>query len=235
MRAYWLIILWAFCCGSAKAQFKKSIAVGYVENYEKQPKIKFTKSSKAEYEQCKKSSEPVKLKIKESKTNFILTTKAKSFKLKKTNSEENNFDGYEYIGYYKKLKMYAFTENTMSDNLGFGTFALLDSVNANYYNIISIGDGAIETPIQSPNGKYLVYYYNRLYDGDSSFIGLLEVNRNGKPSQVFKEKQSYDTEHFAVEGIKWLNDKTLIVKAYHTVKKDGNRETIIQYYKASIQ
>lgn len=235
MKVYWLIILSVFCCGSAKAQFKKSVAVGYVENYEKQPKIKFTKSSKAEYEQCKKSSEPVKLKIKESKTHFTLSTKAKSFNLKKTNSEENDFDGYEYIGYYKKLKMYAFTENSMSDNLGFGTFALLDSVNASYYNIISIGDGAIETPIPSPNGKYLVYYYNRLYDGNSSFIGLLEVNRNGKPSQVFKEKQSYDTERFAVEGIKWLNDKTFIVKAYSNVKKDRNRETIIKYYKANIQ
>lgn len=229
------MILMAFCCGSAKAQLKKSIAVGYVENYEKQPKIKFTKSSKAEYEQCKKSSEPVKLKIKESKADFTLSTKVKPFKLKKTNNEANDFNGYEYIGYYRKLKMYAFTENSMADNLGFGTFALLDSVNANYYNIISIGDGAIETPIPSPNGKYLVYYYNRLYDGDSSFIGLLEVNRNGKPSQVFKEKQNYDTERFAVEGIRWLNDKTLIVKAYHTVKKDGKRETIIQYYKANIQ
>jgi len=235
MRAYWLIILLAFCCGSAKAQLPKNIAVGYVENYEKQPKIKFTKSSKAEYEQCKKSSEPVKLKIKESKADFTLSTKVKSFKLKKTNNEENDFDGYEYIGYYKKLKMWAFTENTMSDNLGIGTFALLDSLNANYYNIISIGDGAIETPIPSPNGKYLVYYYNRLYDGDSSFIGMLQANKGLKASQVFKEKLSFDTERFAVEGIRWLNDKTLIVKAYHTVKKDGKREEIIQYYKANIQ
>ena len=235
MRAYWLIILLVFCCGGAKAQLPKSIAVGYVENFEKQPKIKFVKSSKAEYEQCEKSADPVKIKIKESKADFNLSTKSKTFKLKKTNNEENDFDGYEYIGYYKMLKMWAFTENTMSDNLGFGTFALLDSLNGNYYNIVSIGDGAIETPIPSPNGKYLVYYYNRLYDGDSAFIGVLQVNRNLKAKQVLKETLSFDTESFAVEGIRWLNDKKFVVEAYNTVKKDGSRETIIQYLKANIQ
>lgn len=234
MRKLLLFILMVFSM-RVVAQLGKSNEVGYIAKFAKLPKIKFTQSSAAEYDLCKTANGLEKVKIQQSKTHFTLPVKNRKISLKKTNQEQNDFDGYEYFGYYSRLKMYAITENTMSDNLGFGTLGLVDSLTANYYTIISIGDGAVESPIPSADGSYLIYYYNRLYDGDSCFIGLLQVNRKGKSGQLLKEKLSFETDSFAIEEVRWLNDKTFIIKACRTHKDDDKVEKIFSYYKANTE
>ncbi|TDQ08302.1 hypothetical protein ATK78_2811 [Pedobacter metabolipauper] len=220
---------------SGSAQLSKSTNVGYVESFAKLPKIKFEQTDEAQYNQCKTANDLVMLSIKDSKTEFTLYTKSKEIRLKKTNQDQNDFNGYEYLGYYSKLKMYAIIESTMLDNLSFGSFNLLDSLTANYYSIVSIGDGAVETPIPSPNSKYLIYYNNQLTNGGSCFIGLLQVNRSGKASQLFKEKLSFESNKFVVEDIRWLNDQTFIVKTSGTTMKDDTRVKGISYFKASVE
>lgn len=81
----------------------------------------------------------------------------------------------------------------------------------------------------------MLYYYNRLYNGDSCFIGLLAVNKNSKPAQRFKEKTSFDTEMFAVENVKWMNDKSFIVKTYVTEIINDKRIKKFTYFKSTIE
>ncbi|TDG36396.1 hypothetical protein EZJ43_07715 [Pedobacter changchengzhani] len=221
---------------TASAQKTNNIAIGYLENYEKLPKIKLEQTTEAEYNKYKISGKPDLLKIKETETHFTLPTKVKKIKLKKTNGALNDFDGYEYLGYYPKLKMYAITDNSIADNLTFSTFVLIDSLTAQDYSIVSIGDGAVETPIQSINSNYLLYYYNRPYRGDGCFIGLLAINKNGRPQHRFKEKMSFNFESkgFSVEGIKWVDDKSFIAKTYVTKIVDNKSVKEFSFYKAII-
>lgn len=182
---------------AANAQLGKSVDVGYVDRFEKLPKLKFKKSNAIEYNRCSDKLGISFPKIEETDAEFVLQVKGKKNKFKKRNELREDFDGYYYLGYYHRLKMYAITENSVSENLNFGTFGLIDSITGKYYQIISIGDGPIETPIASVNSKYLIYYYNRLYDGDSAFIGLLKVNTGNRSKLT--EKSSFDTNDWAVK------------------------------------
>ncbi len=221
---------------TASAQKNKNIAIGYLENYEKLPKIKFEQTTEEEYNNYKTADKLGLLKIKETETHFTLTTKVKKIKLKKTNQEQNDFDGFEYLGYYPELKMYALTDNSTADNLTFSTFVMIDSLNAQEYSIVSIGDGAVESPSPSTESNYLIYYYNRPYRGDGCFIGILAVNKNARPKQRFKEKMSFnfDSKGFSVEGIKWVHDKSFIAKTYVTKIADGKSVKEFSFHKAVI-
>ncbi|MFC3563252.1 hypothetical protein [Pedobacter jamesrossensis] len=229
------IIFFTVCLVNANAQNADKTSVGYLGNYENLPKIKFVQSNEAEYNQYKTVSEPITLKIKENKFNFTLPTKAKKVKFKKTNQEQNDFEGYDYLGYYPKLKMFAVTENSSSENLTFSSFGLVDSLTGHYYSVISIGDGAIEPPIPSLNSKYLVYYYNLAYKANSCFIGLLKVNIDDKPVDHFKETMSFETDRLAVEDIKWIDDKNFIVKTYIKEMKNDSMVKIFSYFKSTIE
>ena len=220
---------------NVSAQKTKNIAIGYLENYEKLPKIKFEQTTEEEYNKYKISGKPDPLKIKETETHFTLSTKVKKIKLKKTNQELNDFNGYEYLGYYSKLKMYAITDNSIADNLAFNTFVLIDSLTAQDYSIVSIGDGAVEIPILSTNTNYLLYYYNRPYNGQGCFIGLLAIHKNAKPEHRFKEKMSFNSKGCSVEGIKWIDDKSFILKTFVTEKKTDRPVKIFSYFKAMIE
>ena len=221
---------------TASAQKTKNISIGYLENYEKLPRISFQQTTEEEYDQYKIAGKPDSLKISETETHFTLTTKVKKIKLKKPNGALNDFNGYEYLGYYPKLKMYAITDNSTAENLTFSTFVLIDSLTAQEYSIVSIGDGAVETPIPSSSVNNLLYYYNRAYRGDGCFIGILAVNKNERPEHRFKEKMSFNFESkgFSIEGIKWINDKSFIAKTYVTKIVGGKSEKEFSFFKAVV-
>lgn len=220
---------------NVSAQKAKTINIGYLDNYQNMPKIKLKQTTEAEYNQYKTVSELISLKIKESKTHFTLPTKFKKIKFKKTNQEQNDFEGYDYLGYYHKLKMFAVTENSISENLTFSSFGLIDSLTGHYYSLVSIGDGAVKPPIPSLNSKYLIYYDNLAYKPNSCFIGLLKVGTGAEPAERFKEIMSLETDRLAVEDIKWINDKNFIVKTYITVMNDDGRVKIFSYFKSAIE
>ncbi|MEJ5090409.1 hypothetical protein D3C87_1124440 [compost metagenome] len=213
-----------------KGQLINNNDIGYIEDYQKLPRINFVKSDAVEYEQCKSLNQFIIPKIKQSKTNFILQTNTGQIKFKKTLPDKKDFNGYEFLGYYPQLNMYAITENIMSDELSFGSLALIDSLTGNSYTIVSIGDGAVETPIISPKANYLIYYYNWLYDGNSCFIGLLKMNKN----HILEEYQSFESKNFTIEGIRWLDNDTFIVKTLQSVYIDGVHLKEINYYRASL-
>jgi hypothetical protein len=222
---------------SSFAQIKKEVVVGYPETYEKLPKLSFTASSFAEYDKCPAMIYFVKPKLKASKMHHIIPTKGKQFNLRKYKDYGGNdgFSGYEVLGFYPKLKMFAITENSTAEHLGFSVLVLIDSLTSYQYHLVSIGDGAVEAPIPSMHDKYLVYFYNWPYEDNSCFIGLLKVNHSSKPGKMLDEKASFDTKKWAVESIKWLDDATFYVKAF-TVKahqRQGSR--FYQYLKGKIE
>lgn len=220
---------------SSFAQSKKEILVGYAETYEKLPKLAFTSSTLAEYDRCPDRTYIVKPKLKASKTHHVINTKGKQFNLKKYKNYGNEgFSGYELLGYYPQLKMYAVTDNLTSEHLGFGTFVLIDSLTHYQYAIVSIGDGAVETPVPSVKGKHLIYFYNWPYEDNSCFIGLLKVNDRKNPIKMLIEKASFDTKEWAVEAIKWLNDDTFFIKAFKVKAQQRHGTRLYQYLKCSL-
>lgn len=67
-----------------KGQLINNNDIGYIEDYQKLPRINFVKSDAVEYEQCKSLNQFIIPKIKQSKTNFILQTNTGQIKFKKT-------------------------------------------------------------------------------------------------------------------------------------------------------
>lgn len=230
-----LIIAFVFLSTSLLAQIKKEIAVGYVETYDKLPKIVFTPSSVAEYDKYANTKYLVKPKLKTSKTHHIINSKGKQFNLKKYKDYggEESYSGYGFLGYYPKLKMFALTENSTAEHLGFGNLVLIDSLTSYQYAIVSIGDGAVETPIPSPEGKYLIYYYNWPYEDNSCFIGLMKIGDRKNPQKVLTEKAGFDTKKWAVENIKWINDNTFLIKAFTVKPYNRQGDRFYQYFKAN--
>lgn len=231
---FWLTV--SFCSLNATAQIKKEITVGYVAIYDQLPKIVFSPSSQAEYDQYLNTTYLSKPKLKSSKTHHIITTKGKQFNLKKYKNygSEESYSGYEYVGYFANLKMYAVTEHTTAEHLGFSTMLLIDSLTAYQYAITSIGDAAVEFPTPSKTGKYLLYFYNWPYNDNSTFIGVLKINNRKNLQKLFVEKASFTTKDWAVESIKWIDDQTFLVKAFTVQKYNRQGNRTYQYLKASL-
>jgi len=228
-----ILLMWNLHAGG---QEKKEITVGYVNAYEKHPKIVFSVSSKDEYDQYPNTKPLAKPKLKSSKTHHIITAKTKQFNLKKYKDygAEEGYNGYEFLGYFTELKMYAITENSTAEHLGFSTMVLIDSLTACQYAIASIGDAAVELPILSKTGKYLLYFYNWPYDDNNTFIGVLKINNRKNPQNLLVEKASFNTKDWAVENMKWINDETFLVKAFTVQKHNRQGYRTYQYFKASL-
>jgi hypothetical protein len=130
--------------------------------------------------------------------------------------------------------MHILVNHSVAESLGFSDLVLLDSIEGSQHSIASVGDGAVEIPIPSPNGRFLAYYYNEVYAPNSCFIGILEV-RKGTPFRIhLSEYSSFQTENWAVENIRWIDPNTIIVKAY-TLKKVGNEKSKqFTYYAAEL-
>lgn len=225
-----------FCNLNATAQIKKEITVGYVATYDQLPKIAFSPSSQAAYDQYPITKSLAIPRLKPSKIYHIIISKARQFYLKKYKDYggEERYSGYEYLGYFSNLKMYAVTEHTTAEHIGFSTMLLIDSLTAYQYAITSIGDAAVELPILSKTNKYLLYFYNWPYDDNSTFIGVLAINDRKNPQKLFVEKASFTTKDWAVESIKWIDDQTFLVKVFTVQKYNRQGNRTYQYLKASL-
>lgn len=233
MKAFLLLFLLPL---SAFTQNKKEHSIGYVDAYEKLPKISFEKVTATQYEKYVDQQYLTQPKIQQSKNQLLVPTKSGQLKFKKYNAEEQAaFKGVQYMGYFPKLKMHVLTSHHTAEHIGFSDLFLIDSLNAYRYAIVSIGDGAVETPIPSIHASHMVYYYNEVYDKNSCFIGLLKVNQRKQPRSLFTEQMSFSTKDWAVENIRWITDNSFIVKAYVVNIKDQVRTKAYSYYLAKIE
>ncbi|MVN23519.1 hypothetical protein [Mucilaginibacter arboris] len=206
----------------------KNIEVGYSDTYEKLPTLVFDTLSESEFNTLKPAKGINKIDTKQNESFFFIQTALKKHKFKKFKDYGGNegWSGYDLIGYYPKLKLFAITEISTSDEFSLGELFLLDSLTDYKYKIISFGDGSVETPIPSINNKYLIYYYNYIND-DNCSIGILKINDKTNPKNYLKEYASYNSTEFAIENIVWKSDNCFYVKGYNEIYE--KKETIKKY------
>ncbi|MNH04699.1 hypothetical protein D3C87_622480 [compost metagenome] len=232
-----LIFIILFSISLVYGQSDKNLTVGYGDRYDSLPKINFKTAAAENYEKAFSSNSIVNITPAIEKKNFVIPIGKGKLKFKKYDSsagQGDGFRGWEYNGYFPQLKMHILVSHSVAESLGFSDLVLLDSIEGSQHRIASVGDGAVEIPIPSPDGRFLAYYYNEVYAPNSCFIGILDV-RKGTPFRIrLSECSSFQTENWAVENIRWINQNTIIVKAY-TLKKLGNeRSKQFTYYTAEL-
>lgn len=202
----------------------KIIEIGYVETFDKLPKLVFDSISEIDFNKIKSNKFIEKYKAEEKGNFFFIKTESKIYQFKKYQNYggEDSWNGNELFGYYPSLNLFAISKNSTSEGLGFGELFLLDKTNDYQYKIVSFGDGSVELPIPSPNNKFMVYYYNGVYQHKNCDIGLLKINRKSEPKKYFSEYSSYQSNDFAIEKIIWKSDNCFYVKGYEEIYENEN-------------
>ncbi|RQO69506.1 hypothetical protein DBR43_15630 [Pedobacter sp. KBW06] len=231
-----LLILLLFASFASFSQERNKVSIGYIETYEKLPEIRLQKTSAAEYEQHKPGKTLVKLKLKETKSQFQIRAKGKQYWFKKYDPQASGdgFKGFGFFGYFPKLKMYVLSSNATSEHLGFSDLILLDSLSNYRYTIVSIGDAAVETPVPSVNSRYLLYFYNEVYNVNNCTIAILKVNDRKVPSKLLTEYQYFKTDKWSVDQVRWIDDHSFLIKALVSRKENSQRSEHFEYYKAQL-
>lgn len=227
MKILYLFLLISCSC---YAQNSNVATIGYTDQFDKLPKLNLVKSTQTKYDSISVENMLSQPKLFGDASHISIQTKKGMLNLKKYGSKVNSaqgFKGYQYAGYYPSLQIHALFSHHTAEHIGFSDLILVDDLNAKKYAIASVGDDAVQLPIPSANGKYLVYFYNWMYQRNSSFIGVLKVGSRKHPQTLLAEKASYETKKWAVEGIKWLNDSAFIVKAS---TENRNGQTKVKQY-----
>ncbi|MGE8427359.1 MAG: hypothetical protein ACN6O7_05760 [Sphingobacterium sp.] len=232
-----LILIFLFSLNLVYGQSRPNLTVGYGDRYDSLPKLVINAATLEDYRKAFSSNIVNKTPAVERK-NLMIPTGRGRLKFRKYSfsaDQGDGFKGWEYRGYLPQLKMHILVSNHVAESLGFSDLILLDSINGSQHTIASVGDGAVEIPIPSPNGCFLAYYYNEVYAANSCFIGVLAIRKGKAPFRIkLSEYNSFETDNWAVENIRWIDSMTIIIKAY-TLKKVAN-ENIKQfaYYTARL-
>lgn len=215
----------------------KKVDIGYAERYEKLPALTFETITEKEFLSLEQKEYIQILKPEQRGNFFYLQTVLRKHKFKKYKEYggEESWSGFEYSGYYPTSKLFALTENSTAEGLGFGQLFLLDSLTDYEYTIISFGDGSVELPIPSINNKYFVYFYNSVYEHKNCDIGILKINSKSDPATYLSEHASYHSDDFAIEKIVWKTDNCFYVKGYEEVYKNNQWVKKYTYYKTEFE
>jgi hypothetical protein len=216
----------------------KKIDLGYGDKYEKLPKLTFEITFEKEFLSLEESTAYIQtFRLPQKGNLFYIQTAFKKHPFKKYSDYggKESWSGYEFLGYYPAAKLFAITENSTSENLGFGQLFLLDSLSDYSYNIISFGDGSVELPIPSINNKYFVYFYNSVYKHKNCDIGVLKINDKSNPKTYLSEYASYNSTDFAIEKIIWKSDNSFYVKGYQEKYENEKWVKEFKYYKTAFK
>ena len=93
---------------------------------------------------------------------------------------------------------------------------------------------AVETPVPSVNSKYLLYFYNEVYNANNCTIAILKVNHRKVPSKLLTEYQYFKTDKWTVDQIQWIDDQSFLVKALVSKMENSQRSKHFEYYKAKL-
>ena len=231
-----LIIL--FSLSLVYGQSKQDVTVGYGDRYDSLPKLKFYIATADDYNEAFSNSSTSNRTFTFEKKNLVVPTGKGNLKFKKYDSslgQGDGFRGWEYKGYLPQLKTHILISNHVAESLGFSDLVLLDSIDGSQYTIASVGDGAVEIPIPSPDGHFLAYYYNQVYAPNSCFIGILTVRKGQTPLRInLAEHSSFETDDWAVENIRWVDGTTIIIEAYKFKKVGNENSKQFMYYSTQI-
>lgn len=232
------IIIFLLSIGAAYGQGSREITVGYADRYDSLPKIRFDAASKESFDRLPKQSQLIHKAPAMDKGMLAVPAGKGRLSLKKYDGspgQGDGFRGWEYAGYFPLLKMHALLSHNVSEHIGFSDLVLIDSITADRYSIVSIGDDAVEVPIPSPGGRFLAYYYNPIYERNSSFIGILAVDaKDSRTKGPISELMSFQTKDWSVEEIRWAGSSSFIVKAYTVEIAGDTRTRKYAYYLAGL-
>jgi len=201
-------------------------SVGFSDNYDKLQKLDIQEISLDEFIKLNVMKKTfVKIPMKKEKKYYYLETTDKILQLqveKETTEIKKNW--YDILGFYTNLNMYAISNNSVSEGLGFSDLELINKSNGKIYKIVSPGDDKIENPIPSTQSQYLAYFHNQVYDENNSFLGILKFDS----SNNLTEYKSYTSENFKIYQIAWSVDDLILIK----ISSDNGKN--FKYYKSNI-
>ncbi|THD32372.1 MAG: hypothetical protein DI588_07055 [Flavobacterium johnsoniae] len=233
-----LVFLFLFSIGLAYGQSGRELAVGYADRYDSLPQLRFQIAEKQLYEKAAPAPKMVFSNAAVELDTLIVPTASGSMKYKKYDDspgQDDDFRGWQYMGYFPSLQIHALVRHDVSEHLGFSEMVLLDSTTSDRYTIVSIGDAAVELPVPSPDGRHLAYYYNPVYERNSCFVGLLGLSDGrGDAHGSISEKASFLTKDWAVEDIRWIDNTAFIVKAYTVIGQGALKSKQYAYYLARL-
>ncbi|GAA0884921.1 hypothetical protein GCM10009120_35190 [Sphingobacterium siyangense subsp. cladoniae] len=234
-----LMLIFLFSINLVYSQSIPNLTVGYGDRYDILPKLVFNTATIEDYHKAFSSNHIVNKTPAVERKNLVIPTGKGKLKFKKYSfsaDQGDGFRGWEYKGYLPQLKMHILVSDHVSESLGFSDLVLIDSTNGSQHTIASIGDAAVEIPIPSPNGYFLAYYYNQVYTSNSCFIGVLAVRKGKAPFRIkLSEYNSFETDNWAVEDIRWVDNTTIIIKAYTLKKIDNENSKQFAYYTARLR
>ncbi|GAA5084048.1 hypothetical protein GCM10023210_03410 [Chryseobacterium ginsengisoli] len=209
----------------------KQNSVGFSDKYESLPKLSLEEISIEEFNKLNTTKNPIaKIPINYKADFYHVELDNKIIKLKgkiKKTVTNQNIDGaawYNFLGFYPTLNMYAFSKNSITENLNFSEFILINKSNGQISNILSLGDGKIENPVPSSKNQYLAYFYNQVYTDNNSFLGIVKFDTKNN----LKEFKSFISENFKIYQIAWAENDILLIK---TSSDNGKN---FKYYKSDI-
>ena len=201
------------------------IELGYQETYNKLPDLEFLDIGKLEFDRYKNNYHS-KLNIDSSKvifldSSFIIKTSESEFKYpNKLMTDDFTKKGHsvEYLGFNNYLKLYVLQGYWVGGDFTSAESFFIDSVTNLKYSLIQLSDFSFETPVFSPNNKYIVTYINDMFESpDRCIYGIIKViNENG----VFKYKEFARGSSDLIEDLVWINDYSFAIKINH---KDYNK------------
>lgn len=214
----------------------KLIDIGYYETFEKLPKLTLQIISESAY---KKNTSILSFKTipsDQDKDFFYLTTAIKKHRFKKFRDYGGalSWSGCEFSGYYPELKLYAITQHSTADNLGFSELFLLDSITNYTYNIISPGDARVELPVISPNKRWMAYFHNVAYEPNVCDIGIFSTGDKTTPEKFLREHSSYHSNEFSIEEMAWQSDNCLFLRVSRELEQNEATIKVFEYYKVEI-
>ncbi len=210
-----------------------AIKVGYQDEYNKLPTITLDSISESEFVAAYQP-QVIDSVIRDSdKEHFYITTVLGRQAFLKYDDRNNgkSWFGYEYVGYYQAINLYAVTNNvTSQDLLGFGSMELINANTGITYELISlVGDSAVDTPVLSPDKNYFLYFQNSDFETTNSEICILKIDNAGSPEKYLQPVVSHRSDHFLVDKICWGKNRDIYIKGYSQAYNNESEQWIRTY------
>jgi hypothetical protein len=203
---------------------------------------KLTPFSKQAFDALADGILPTPLKYKTDNNFLYVNTKTEKLVLEKYKNrpDENGgskHEGYEFLGKYPKIDLFAFIEHSSAEGLGFSQFYLLDDSTQYAYELNACcTDGVGNVYLLSTNAQYIASFVND-YD-NSSHLEIFKINSKTNPKTYIQYFAYLQNENFQIAKIKWIDEQNLAIQTFEDGSLDENNVLIdnkkpCKYYKVS--
>lgn len=214
----------------------KIIYVAWPETFAQLPAIKLDALPEAAYPKTPAKSHLTQAKPEYRDDYLYIPTDEKPYRhlALRERGGDTGWSGAELQGYYPVMNLYAIAEHSSAEGLGFCNLLLLDRHSSYRYYINSIGDDCVSLPLPSPDGQFMVYYYNWPYEHSHSDLVVLKYNEAAEPEKRFSAYAYLKSETFAIESIVWQDARHFYIRGYEEHLENEKWIRRYSYYEADI-